>query len=106
MKIGIISAIVVLVVSGCSLNKNIPKATISYDPISHEIKIASHKDISITNLNVTINTNGTATFTIGNYESRSNIEVVRAAVESQQQQIKGSLETLDKILSAAGAAAK
>jgi len=102
-KIGIVSAISLLVMNGCTLDRSVPKATINYDPVTHEIKIASHKDISMTNLTFVINTNGTTTFSIGNYESKANVEVIRAAVEAQQQQIKGSLDAIDKILQAAGA---
>ena len=103
-KFGIIIASVLLVSTiGCTLDKNVPKASITYNPVSKTFDIRSHKDITMTNLSYIVATNGTVSLTIGNYEAKSNVEVIRAAVEAQQQQIKGSLDAINQILQAAGA---
>ena len=70
---------------------------------SKTFDIRSHKDITVTNLSYIVETNGTVSLTIGKYEAKSNVEVIRAAVEAQQQQIEGSLKALNQILQAAGA---
>ena len=97
------TALVSFTLAGCTLDRNVPKASITYNPVSKTFDIKSHKDIEMTNLVYTVATNGTVTLSIGNYEAKANVDVIRAAVEAQQQQIKGSLEALNQILQAAGA---
>lgn len=85
---------------GCSLNRQIPKATICFNPQTRQIEINSHKDVVLSN--VVANFQGTnATISIGYYQASSNIEVVKAAIQAQQQQIQGVQAGLEKIVGAA-----
>lgn len=89
--------------SGCSLNKQIPKASIEFENTATGQKVAihSHKDVELKDVRVVFDTNGCPTITIGYYAAKSNIEVVKAAIQAQQQQIAGLQVGLEKIVGAA-----
>lgn len=87
-------------VGGCSLNQQVPKATISFNPSTHAFEIQSHKDVVLSNVVVTVaGTN--VNLSIGYYSAAANIAVIKAAVRAQQQQIQGIQNGAADIIGAA-----
>ena len=89
-----------LLLSGCSLNHQVPKAQISFNPRTHSLDILSHKDVVLSNVVVRIDGTNTS-ISIGYYAAHANIEVIKAALQAQQQQIIGVQQGLEKIVGAA-----
>lgn len=105
MKTLISLACVTLLLSGCTLRHQMPKASISFNPQTHQIDIQSGKDVILTNVVVTFcGTN--ASITIGYYQAAFNTAVVNAAVAAQAQQIKGIQDAMAAIIAAAISGAK
>jgi hypothetical protein len=98
-KVLIGCAAALLLTSGCTLNKQVPKATISFNPKTHQIDIASHKDVVMSNIVATITPSNTS-LTIGYYQAQSNIEVVKQAVIAQKQAFNAIQDGTDKVLTA------
>jgi hypothetical protein len=93
--VGILAA---LAVAGCTLP--VPKTAISYDPASKTVQIASPKDVQIEKVDLQLQ--GTNfTLSIAGYQSQNNIEVVKAAVQAQANQIAASMAALKEVAAAA-----
>jgi hypothetical protein len=87
-----------LVLAGCALP--VPKTTIQFNPTAQALDIRSPKDVQITNVVLTVS--GTNfSLTIGSYCSQNPVEVIRAAVVAQQNQMAAANDALTKILGAA-----
>jgi PBP1b-binding outer membrane lipoprotein LpoB len=88
-------AAAMILLNGCSLNHQVPKATIKFNPRTHAVDISSHKDVILKGVVIESNR-----VTITSYEASANVDVVKAAVIAQQQQIQATLDGLNKILTA------
>ena len=99
MKTLILLACLVLL-AGCTLNRQVPKAQISFNPRTHSLDILSHKDVVLSNVVVRIDGTNTS-ISIGYYAAQANIEIIKAAITAQQQQIQGVQQGLQAIVGAA-----
>jgi uncharacterized lipoprotein YajG len=98
----VILAATLVLLSGCTLDKQVPKATISFNPKTKALDISSHKDVAMTNVWIKIDGKGKVSeVSIGSYTASANVDVVRSAVSAQKQQIEASLSALNAIISAA-----
>lgn len=90
---------VAVILTGCTLNNQVPKATIAYNPVTKQFNIASHKDVVMSNITVQVTGTNTS-LQIGYYSANANVDVVKAAVIAQQQQIQATLQGLNQVLTA------
>lgn len=93
-------ALALLALTGCTM---VPATKVSFNPLTHELSIRSPKDITITNLVAMVNTNGTASITIGAYSSYNNAEVIAAVAAQNAAMLKAAADIGGQVI---GAAAK
>lgn len=91
-----------LALTGCTV---VPATRVSFNPNTHELSIRSPKDISITNLVATVNSNGTS-ISIGSYSSFNKADVISAVAAQNAQTLKAAADIGGQILEAAVKGAK
>lgn len=82
-------AILLVAMAGCTV---VPATRVLFNPVTHELVIRSPKDIAISNLVARLETNGTATVTIGSYSSYNNAEVIAAVAVQNARMLKAAAE--------------
>jgi len=87
---------------GCS---TVPATLITFDPISHQLAIRSPKDVELTNLAVSVASNGVASITLGSYVSKNNAEVVAAVATQNALVLKAAADLGGQLIGAAAARA-
>lgn len=75
-----------------------PATRFAFNPKTHEIAIRSPKDIELTNLTVSIDTNGHASIKIDSYRSKNNVEVLAEISKANQESRKAYLEAGDRLV--------
>ena len=101
--IALLSIIVLL--SGCTLNNSVPKTQFSFNPTTKTLDIKSPKDVVMTNVVVKLQDNNVE-MTIGSYSSANNIEVIKAAVEAQKNQIDAIQKGVTDVVTAVAGGVK
>lgn len=81
---------------------HVPATRVSFNPRTHELTVRSPKDVELTNLVATVNSNGTA-ISIGRYSSRNNAEVIGAVAAQNAATLKAVAELGGQVI---GEAAK
>lgn len=80
----ILLLIPILALSGCV---SVPSTRISFDPVTHEVRIQSPKEITIKDLSIEV-VDGKASIKIGTYESKNNAAVITAVAEANANNLK------------------
>jgi hypothetical protein len=99
----ILALLTIIPLIGCM---SVPQTTVSFDPSKNSLTIQSPKDITAEGVSVTktVGTNGEASvnITVQKYESKNNIEVLRAVIEQNnatlQRVSEGSAAALGTLL--------
>lgn len=79
----------------------VPATRVTFNPATRELTIKSPKDVEITNLVATVNSNGTASITMGAYSSRNNVEVLAAVASQNAALLKAAAEIGGQVIGAA-----
>ena len=98
---------------GCAqfgtVNNNVPHSTFAADLDGHQLKWKSPKDTVVTNLSLTVGTNGDVSLNIGYLSSRDNTNIVDATaqvVAAQGQATVNAINALNSLVTSSVKAAK
>ena len=97
--VGGLAVLFLFVLTGC-VALPVPRTEIKFDPATKSLAIQSPKDVQITNV-VIVATATNFSLTIGSYSSQNPVEVIRAAVTAQQNQMTAANDALERIVTAA-----